>query len=328
MARTDQFTGLTEFLAVAQCMSFRAAGADLGVSSSAVSQAVRGLEARIGVPLFQRTTRNVALTEAGASLLAQLSPAVQSVGEALDNVGSLSSRPSGTLRLSVPRIACELVLWDALPAFNAAHPEIAVDLDVNDAAVDITSGQFDAGIRMGDYIERDMVAVRLTDDFQCVVVGSPSYFDLHGRPASPKNLLDHKCIRYRFPTARSLYRWEFVTGKRIYSVEPQGPVVLNDHLGMIEIARRGGGLVYTLDLVARSLLASGALEAVLSRYLPVTPGLFLYFASRSQVQPKLRAFINFMTKRTRASTPRFAMESTQPKRRRLGRQAHLPLSAD
>lgn len=309
MARTDQFSGLAEFIAVARHASFRAAGADLGVTPSAISQAIRSLEARVGLPLFQRTTRKVALTDAGAALLTQLSPAAKSITEAIEAATASKARPAGSLRLSVPRIALGLVLWDLVPAFRAAYPDITVDLDVNDASVDLTAEQFDAGIRMGEYIQRDMVAVRLTPDFRAVVVGSPGYFSSRGRPASPKDLTAHECIRYRFPTARTVYRWEFVKGSRAYSVEPPGGVTVNDHLSMIELACRGNGLAYTLDLLARRELAAERLEEVLVRHLPTTSGLFLYFPAKSQGQPKLRAFIDFANETLRNATIRPAMRS-------------------
>lgn len=299
MARTDQFTGLGEFIAVARHANFRAAGAELGVTPSAVSQAIRGLEARVGLPLFQRTTRKVALTDAGAALLAQLSPAATSIAEALESLAASRERPAGSLRLSVPRIALELVLWDAIPAFRQAYPEITLDLDVNDASVDLTSEQFDAGIRMGEYIQRDMAAVRLTEDFRCVVVGSPGYFKTRGRPSSPKDLTGHECIRYRFPTARTVYRWEFVKAGKTYSVEPRGGITVNDHLSMLALAGRGAGLAYTLDLLARGGLAEGTLEEVLTQHLPKPSGLFLYFPARSQAQPKLRVLIDFLVERSR-----------------------------
>jgi DNA-binding transcriptional LysR family regulator len=299
MARTNHFSGLAEFLAVARHASFRPAAADLGVTPSAVSQAIRSLESRVGVPLFQRTTRKVALTEAGTALLAQLAPAADAITGAIDAATASRSRPAGSLRLSVPRIALELVLWDLVPAFRAAYPDITVDLDVDDASADLMAERFDAGIRMGEHIHRDMVAVRLTPDFRHVVVGSAAYFAARGRPIVPGDLAGHECIRYRFPTARTIYRWEFVRGRKPFSVEPPGGVTVNDHLSMIELARRGNGLAYTLDLLARRALAAGELEEVLARHLPSTPGLFLYFPARSQAQPKLRAFIDFVNDRLR-----------------------------
>jgi DNA-binding transcriptional LysR family regulator len=292
MSRADQFAGMSEFLAVARHASFRAAAAELGVTPSAVSQAVRALEGRVGLPLLQRTTRTVALTEAGARLLEQLVPAATTIREALDAVGALRSRPLGILRLSVPHIALNLVLLPVLQEFRRLCPDVAIDIDVNDASVDLTAMQFDAGIRIGEYIERDMVAVRLTAAFRWVVAGAPGYFADRGRPASPRDLTGHECIRYRFPTARSVYRWEFVRRGKTFTLDPPGSLTTNDHLSMLGLALRGLGLAYTADLVAAEPLASGALEDVLRPYLPVTPGLFLYFPRRSQTQPKLRAFID------------------------------------
>jgi len=304
MTRTSSFSGLAEFLAVGRHANFRAAGAELGVTPSAISQAIRALEARIGVPLFQRTTRKVALTDAGAALLAQLSPAAQTISEALAGTAASRSRPAGNLRLSVPRIALDLVLWDAIPAFRAAFPEITLDLDVNDASVDVTSEQFDAGIRMGEYIQRDMAAVRLTEDFRCVVVGSPRYFEARGCPSSPKDLAGHDCIRYRFPTARTFSRWEFVKAGKPYTVDPGEGLTVNDHLSMLALAERSAGLAYTLDLLAAPALADGVLQEALPQHMPKVPGLFLYFPAQNKGQPKLRAFIDFLVDRRRQAKAR------------------------
>lgn len=299
MARTDIFTGLAEFLAVARYASFRAAGAELGVTPSAVSQAIHALEVKVGLPLFQRTTRKVALTEAGARLLAQVSPAATSIGDAFEFLGSLRHRPAGTLRLSVPRIALDLVLLRVVPAFRTTHPDVAVEIDVNDASIDLTAEKFDAGIRIGEFIERDMVAVKLTEDFRWVVVGAPSYFAAHGRPRTPQDLTRHDCIRYRFPAGRNIYRWEFLRDSKVYSMEPSGRLTVNDHLAMIDFATRGLGLAYTTEVIAGSNLAEGRLEEVLRSYLPTKPGLFLYFSNRSRTQPKLQAFIEVATQTLR-----------------------------
>jgi DNA-binding transcriptional LysR family regulator len=296
LARVGAFTGLSEFLAVAVHASFRAAAAELHVTPAAISQAIKALEARVGLPLFQRTTRNVALTEAGADFLARLRPASAEIGEALEALAALRHRPVGCLRLSVPRIALDLVIAPVLPAFRAAYPDIKVEIDVNDASVDLAAGRLDAGIRIGEFIERDMIAVRLTRDFQWLVVGAPSYFAARGRPRAPQDLIKHECIGYRFPTAKSVYRWQFLRRGREFSLDPPGGIVVNDHLTMIALARRGVGLAYTADLVAARELASGDLESALKPFLPVKPGLFLYFPARSQAQPKLRAFIDFTTR--------------------------------
>jgi DNA-binding transcriptional LysR family regulator len=303
LSRNNLFTGLAEFLAVARHASFRAAGAELGVTPSAISQAIRALETRVGLPLFQRTTRKVAITEAGLRLLEQLSPAAATVGEAMESLRAMRDRPAGTLRLSVPRIALELVLLHVIPAFRAACPEVTLNIDINDASVDLTAAGFDAGIRIGEFIERDMIAVRLTKDFRWIVAGSPGYFAKHGKPSSPQDLVDHECIRYRFPTAGTIYRWQFIRNKREFSVEPRGSIAVNDHLAMIDFAKQGLGLAYTADLVAAPALASRELEEVLRPYLPTKPGLFLYFPTRTQEQPKLRAFIDVAKGLVRSSSP-------------------------
>ncbi|HZP76713.1 MAG TPA: LysR family transcriptional regulator [Pseudolabrys sp.] len=297
MARTDSFTGLSEFLAVAELKSFRAAAARLRVTPAAVSQAVRTLETRVGMPLFVRTTRSVAATEAGLRLLARLRPAATEITQALEDLNALRSQPAGSLRLSVPRIALDLVVFPALPRFRAAFPEIKIEVDVNDASVDLMQAGFDAGIRIGSFIERDMVAVRLTRDFRWCVVGAPDYFAARGKPRAPKDLLAHECIGYRFPSAQAVYRWEFIENGRAFSVDAPGSIVVNDHLSMVALARSGAGLAYTADLVAGKALADGALREVLRPYMPTTQGLYLYFPSRSQTQPKLRAFIDFLTEK-------------------------------
>jgi DNA-binding transcriptional LysR family regulator len=305
MARIDRFTGLSEFLAVSRHASFRAAAAELGVTSAAISQSIRALEMRIGLPLFQRTTRSVALTEAGSRLLSRLAPAATEIGDALDSLGALRERPMGNLRLSVPHIAMDLVILRVLPEFRRTCPEVTLDIDVNDASIDLMAEQFDAGIRIGDFIERDMVAVKLTPDFRWVVVGSPAYFKARGRPTSPQELTEHECINYRFPTARSVYRWQFVRKGREFSLQPPGGIVVNDHLTMVAFAKSGLALAYTTDLVAARELASGELEAVLASHLPTNAGLFLYFPAKSQNQPKLRAFIDVVTQvmRSPSRTP-------------------------
>lgn len=297
MARANSFSGLTEFLAVAECGSFRAAAARVGVTPAAISQAVKALETRVGMPLFLRTTRSVALTEAGTSLLARLRPAATEIDGALGDLSVSRGQPAGILRLSVPRIALDLVLFPLLPHFRRAHPGVRIEVDVNDAFVDMMESGFDAGIRIGNVIERDMVAVRLTRNFQWCVVGSPDYFAARGKPRTPKDLLDHECIGYRFPTAKTVYRWQFREKGRDYSVDVAGGVVVNDHLSLVALAKTGLGLAYTADPVAERELSAGTLQAVLRPYLPTTQGLHLYFPGRSQAQPKLRAFIDFLTAR-------------------------------
>jgi DNA-binding transcriptional LysR family regulator len=307
MARVDQFTGLTAFQAVAKHASFRAAAAELGITRAAVSQAIQTLEHRVGLPLFQRTTRSVALTEAGEQFLATVQPACVQIGRAIEHIAGQRSSPIGHLRLGVPRIAIELVIAPVLTEFRRAFPGITVELDIDDASVDLTARRCDAGIRIGEFIERDMVAVKLTSDFQWMVLGAPEYFARRGRPLVPKDLMQHECIRYRFPTAATVYRWEFQDQGAEFTLDPPGGVTVNDHLSMVEFARRGLGLAYTADLVAADALRSGELLPVLQTYLPLKQGLFLYFPSNAQTQPKLRTFIDVArtvlaaTRRMRAS---------------------------
>ena len=299
MARIDVFSGLTEFMAVAEQGSFRSAAARLGVSAAAVSQAVKVLEARVGMPLFLRTTRSVALTEVGAQLHRRLRSATGEIAEALGEIDALRQRPSGVLRLSVPRIALDMVMLPTLPAFRVAYPDIKVELDVSDASVDIAAQGFDAGVRIGDFVERDMVAVRLTPSFRWRVLGTPSYLARYGVPRKPEDLVRHQCIGYRFPTAKMVYRWQFQDKGRPLSVDVAGGIIVNDHLTMVALARAGAGLVYTADRVAAADIEAKRLRAVLSAYGVSGPGLHLYFPRRSQQQPKLRAFIDFATQALR-----------------------------
>lgn len=303
MARVDAFSGLTEFLAVADHGSFRAAAAALRVSAAAVSQAIKALERRLGLPLFLRTTRSVALTEAGVRLHQRLRLAAGEITDALGEIDALRERPSGVLRLSVPRIALDLVVLPVLPGFRAAFPAVKVEVDVDDSSVDLAARGYDAGIRIGRFVERDMVAVPLTPDLRWCVLGAPAYLARAGTPRQPEDLLKHECIGYRFPTARTVYRWQFRRNGRPLSVDVAGGVIVNDHLAMLALARAGAGLVYTADLVAAPDIAAGRLTPVLEGYGIGEPGLHLYFPRRSQQQPKLRAFIDHARAMLAAAAP-------------------------
>lgn len=292
MSAPDPFSGLSAFLAVAEAGGFTGAAARLGVSPAAVSQAVKALESRLGTLLFVRTTRRVGLTEAGAALLARVGPATMEIAAAIEAAGEMASVPTGLLRLTVPRMAVPLVVEPVVAALRRSHPRIAVEIAVDDATVDLTARGYDAGIRIGEYIERDMVAVRLTRDIAWSVVGSPAYLDARGRPERPEDLTRHEAIRYRFPASGALYRWEFERDGRALTVDPPGRLIVNDGDLLLAFARSGLGLSYVADIAAATELASGALEQVLQAFLPRTPGLFLYFPQRAQDQPKLRAFID------------------------------------
>ncbi|MGO1080337.1 LysR family transcriptional regulator [Inquilinus sp. CA228] len=292
MSPPDPFTGLSAFLAVAEAGGFTGAAARLGVSPAAVSQAVKALEARLGTLLFVRTTRRVGLTEAGAALLARVGPATAEIASAIEAAGAMGSVPTGLLRLTVPRMAVPLVVEPVVAALRRSHPRIAVEIAVDDATVDVTARGYDAGIRIGEYVERDMVAVRLTRDIAWSVVGSPAYLDARGRPERPEDLTRHEAIRYRFPASGAIYRWEFERDGRALTVDPPGSLIVNDGDLLFSFARAGLGLSYVADIAVAAELASGELEQVLQPFLPRTPGLFLYFPRRAQDQPKLRAFID------------------------------------
>jgi DNA-binding transcriptional LysR family regulator len=293
----DDLDGLVAFLKVAQKRSFTAAAAELGITPSAVSQTIRALEARAGVPLLARTTRDVALTEAGRLFLERAGPAVDEILMAFQEASSLGRRPSGLLRLNVPRVALPLLIEPMLADFHRAYPEIQLEIFVEDRLANIVENGFDAGIRLGELVEADMVAVRLTDPFKLAVVGSPDYFARHGRPQRPEDLKNHACINFRQGARGTLYHWEFEEDGREFSIAVEGPVIVNEADIMMASAIMGLGLAYALAPMAESLCAQGFLEHVLEPFCPETPGFFLYFPSRHQVMPKLRAFIEFMNKR-------------------------------
>ncbi|WP_104667521.1 LysR family transcriptional regulator [Ensifer adhaerens] len=288
----DPFDGLREFLAVAEAKSFTAAAATLGVTPNAVSQTIKALEARLGLQLFVRTTRRVALTEAGLAFLKRVRPAASEIADAYELLGDFRDRPLGHLRLTVPRMAIPLVLTPLLPRFREAYPDVKVEISIDDAAVDITERGFDAGIRIGEAVERDMIAVRLTPDITWAVIGSPSYFARNGRPQTPEDLTRHEAIRYRYPASGTIYRWEFEREGRDFSVDVPGGLTVNDFQMLMEMAEAGTGLAYVPDLSVRDAISAGRLERVLEVYLPKSPGLFIYFPAKAQTQPKLRAFLD------------------------------------
>ncbi len=288
----DPFDGLTEFLAVAEHKSFTLAASQLGVTPTAVSHAVKTLERRTGVLLFQRTTRRVALTEAGSSLFIRLRPAASEIGDALAVLGSYRDQPMGTLRLTAPRLSGKLLIEPLVSRYRAAYPDVRLEISLDDATVDLVSEGFDAGIRLGESIEKDMVAVRLTPDLQWSVVGSPDYFARAGRPQTPEELTRHQGIGFRFLTSGTTHRWEFRRNGRDFTVGVEGALVVNDRHLLVAMARGGQGLAYACDFEVADDLASGRLESVLQPFVPLSSGLYLYFPSRTQSQPKLRAFID------------------------------------
>ncbi len=286
------FPQLQAFLAVARLRSFSSAARELGVSRSAVSYSVRQLEDRLRVVLLTRTTRSVSLTDAGRLLVETAGPGLGQALAALANVGAQPGEAVGRLRLSAPRMAVAFVINPVLPTFRARHPRVEVEVDIEDRFVDIVAEGYDAGVRLSEAIERDMVQVRLTDAFRFVVVGAPSYLERHGTPEKPQDLLRHDCITFRAETTGALYAWELERGRRTWRVPVRGGVVTGDSQVMLSLAESGAGLTYAFEPMVREQLRTGRLKVVLEAYAPTVPGFFLYFPSRAQRSPPLRLFID------------------------------------
>jgi DNA-binding transcriptional LysR family regulator len=289
---TATFSQLQAFLAVARHRSFANAAREMGVTRSAVSLAVRELEKKLRVVLLVRTTRSVALTDPGKRLVEGAGPAL---GQALATLTEVSAQPGetiGRVRLSVPRLALPFVIDPVLPRFRARHPRIEVEVAVEDHLVDIVAEGYDAGVRLTESIQRDMVQVRLTDAFRFVVVGAPKYLLRHGVPERPEDLLRHECITFRSQTTGALYAWELERGRKSYRVPVRGSVVTNESLLATTLAVAGLGLVYAPEPAAIEHLRAGRLKRVLEAYAPTVPGFFLYFPSRSQRSVPLRLFVD------------------------------------
>ncbi|XXY71428.1 LysR family transcriptional regulator [Sorangium sp. So ce291] len=285
------FAQLQAFLALARTGSFSAAGRDLGVSRSAVSQAVRQLEEQLRVVLVQRTTRSVALTEAGRRLVEGVAPAVAQTAATLAEVSAKPGETIGRLRLTLPQSALPLVIEPTLPTFRARHPRVEVELVLEDRMVDIVAAGFDAGIRLSETVERDMVQVRLTEAFRFVVVGSPEYLARHGTPERPEDLLKHECVTFRSPTNGALYAWELERGRKEWRLPVRGGVVTNDGLACATMAKLGLGLAYVPEPHVRDDLDAGRLQVVLESCAPTVPGYFIYYPSRAQRSTPLRLFV-------------------------------------
>ncbi len=298
----DDLSGLSELILVAEKRSFTAAAAELRITPSAVSQTVRALEERVGVRLLQRTTRSVGLTEAGERFMARLKPALASVHEAFDALGALRDRPAGLLRLTVSRMAYQQMLAPRLPAFLAAYPEITLDVSIDDAFANIVEQGFDAGIRIGEMLDREMIGVKLSGDLRMAVVGSPAYFAARGKPKHPRDLQAHDCINYRMKTSGVVYRWEFTEHGKDFVVAVNGRILINDAELMASSASDGLGLAYVIESAVQNELGQKRLVRVLDSYCTPFPGFYLYYPSRAQLAPKLKALVDFFKYKSRAGS--------------------------
>lgn len=284
MPRHD-FNDLIAFLAVARERSFTRAAARLGVSQSALSHAMRALEERLGVRLLTRTTRSVAPTAAGERLLNTIGPRFEEIEAELTALGELREKPAGTIRINAGEHAAETILWPALAEFLPRYPDIKVDLTVDNGLANIVAERYDAGVRLGEQLAKDMIAVRVGPDFRMVVVGSPGYFKRRERPKRPQDLTQHACINIRLPTLGGIYAWEFERRGRPLRVRVEGQLVFNSVTLRIKAALAGLGLTYVAEDQVRAPLAKGQLIQVLDDWCAPFPGYHLYYPSRPQSTP-------------------------------------------
>ena len=285
----DELQALAAFAAVAEERSFTRAAARLRISQSALSHSVRGLEKRLGVQLLARTTRSVAPTAAGEAVLREVQPALERISRSLTEAQQQRDRPAGRLRLLVSRSAAQVVLMPKLLEFTRAYPDITLDITTSNDRAELVAGGYDAGIQIGEFIQRDMIAVRVSDDLRLAVVGSPSYFATHPKPRTRRDLKDHICLAFRFTSG--IYRWEFEKGRRAITFLPEGPLVFDDSDLLTQCVERGTGISMTMETLARERLADGRLIEVLRDWCPVFPGYFLYYPSRHNQPAALTALI-------------------------------------
>jgi DNA-binding transcriptional LysR family regulator len=286
----EPLSALPAFLTVAEEKSFTRAARRLGVSPSAVSHAIRALEESVGVRLLSRTTRSVALTQAGEQLLARLTPAYTEIRTALRQTSGFRDKPAGRIRLLVPRFAASTVLAPKLGVFTRDYPDVLLDVTTDDSRLDIVAGGFDAGIHLGEYIQKDMIAVRVSPDQRAAIVASPSYFRSHPKPKSPRDLVRHLCINFRHGSA-GIYRWEFEKGRKSLSVAVHGPLVTDDVELVLRAALDGVGIAFLGEDLALPHIARGSLVRVLESWCQPFPGFFLYYPSRRHHPAALAALI-------------------------------------
>ena len=291
--RLNQLDGLVAFAKVAEHRGFAAAASALEVSPSALSQAIRTLEARLGVRLLNRTTRSVSLTEAGQAYLSRIGPALGEVLEAGEQLHASQGRPSGLLRINASRVSVAMGLQPLLAGFLRANPEVQIELTNDEGYVDIVERGFDAGIRMGESVQKDMIAVPLGGPISVCVVGSPDYLKRHRAPKHPSELAQHDCVRFRFSGSGGIYRWEFIIDERTVEFQVAGSLTISDSIFSLDAALEGIGLAYTFDQLALPYLRSKQLKQVLREFSPTFPGFYLYYPSRRQQSSKLKALVDY-----------------------------------
>ncbi|HUA50729.1 MAG TPA: LysR family transcriptional regulator [Candidatus Sulfotelmatobacter sp.] len=296
MARRD-LNDLLAFVAVARERSFTRAAAKLGVSQSALSHTIRELEERLGLRLLTRTTRSVAPTQAGERLLHTVGPRFEEIEAELDALSELRDKPAGTIRITAIDYAVDTVLWPKLAKFLPAYPDIKVEITVDYTLTDIVAQRYDAGVRQGEQVAKDMIAVRIGPDMRMAVVGSSAYFSRHQEPKTPQDLVGHNCINLRLPTHGGLYAWEFEKGKREVKVRVDGQLVFNTSAQMLAAALAGFGLAYVPEGLAAPHIAKRGLRRVLEDWCPSYPGYHLYYPSRRQSSPAFALLVDALRHR-------------------------------
>lgn len=295
--RREDLGDLNAFVVVAEEQSFTRAAAKLGTSQSAVSQTVRRLEERLGVRLLTRTTRSVAPTQAGERLLEGLRPALDDIDGQLSALTELREKPAGAVRITTSQHAADTILFPAFERLLPAHPDIKVELSVDTGLRDIVADRFDAGVRLGEQIDKDMIAVRIGPDLRMAVIGAPSYLSQRGRPKTPHDLTKHNCINLRFPTLGGLYVWEFEKDGRELHVRVDGQLTFNESRLMVKAACAGLGLAFVLEDHVKTLIAEGLLKRVLGDWCPPFSGYHLYYPSRRQPTPAFALVLDALRKR-------------------------------
>jgi DNA-binding transcriptional LysR family regulator len=301
--RQDQLDGIVTFIIVAEEQGFSAAAVRLGVSPSAVSQTIRNLEARVGLALFNRNTRGVSLTEAGATYFDRVLPAVRELTSASEELGAALDRPAGVLRISVARAGYLTTLQPIMRRFLDRFPDIRLDVSIEPGLTDIVGQRYDAGIRFGDMVERDMVAVNIGPPIFAHIVASPNYLATHGVPRHPRDLLSHACVCFRRATSGQIERWLLSKGGEALELAVNGRLIVNDSAAAVQAALDGIGIVYMINGFIDPLLESGRLVRVLTDWSPPLPGFALYYTDRRRVPPKLRALIDFLKEEQAVGMP-------------------------
>ena len=292
--RREELGDLAAFLAVAQEHSFTRAAAKLGTSQSALSHTVRRLEERLQVRLLTRTTRSVSTTEAGKRLLDTVGPAIDSIQQQLENLSEFRDRPSGTIRITTPDHAAQTILWPVVDRYLRQYPDVHIELDADTSLTDIVSERFDAGVRLGEQVANDMIAVRIGPQLRMAVIAAPAYFAAHGKPKTPHDLTSHKCINLRMRTSGGLYVWEFEKGGQELNVRVEGQITFNGAAPILQAVQAGHGIAYVMEDRAESLLDSGAAIRVLESWCPSFDGYHLYYPSRRQPTPAFSLLVEML----------------------------------